>query len=1005
MNAIDIWNDLGNLYLKGNAINSAIDAYNKAIEQGYQTGAIYKNLAGAYVSQGNIVASIPLYQKSIELLSDDKEKARVYTQLGDCYRRMADFDKAIGAFKSAIEIEPGNPALCVGLSEVQRDLEKIYGFENIPDVSHREELNLIENSNATDEMNFSNASSEFNDNLLAEDPNAKSDSPAAIESEQIVVPDETDYFRSGEVPDADVLDELTQINPESSTEAGIVNTIFPTADADHDGSTDHSDKNLVMGDETVGTAKETLDEITMSGEHVKVQGQIEDEVLEHITDEEHKLDEVVNREKEDGVRVTLLLTLGIMHWRNGNLEDADGILQSAINSSIKINNNWFEALAWHALALVKTALGDIVAAIHAYLRAVELAPDQIFPWNNIGSLYGSMGCSDKAMEAFQKAIKQNPEDSTSWDGVGDIFTKLGRLDDAIAAYQLGNIFEKTPQGDDAIKAYEKAFDFYHFTIATFENEVSSIQDSLEKVAEKDAELNDGNQSENLESSQEITGKGDSTTDSLTFLDCDLRNRTSCDNREIEPEIFEDIYETGCKEQAGDDNNITVESGEDASIDPEVDGQQPQQEMSLPYGWAGEIDDNIVVVDESLVDPLMEKKDADTEITEISAKEIKLQSIEADEFNPEIAELDLPESLIVEAELVQDPPVTTPEQVEIVSDELLEDASIHQDVVEEQIAAFGKLPVSEPIEGLDETNVSIPGQTNFDQEEHSSDDKVFDSLNCLAINPVEIEGGTFVDEIQPDESAGNERTQSVSSIRDLDEPLSSENPHLDTKQNIIDTEQDLKDEKSGTAEEILPPVVSVDPEPAPKADAERIAGTIASYEVVVKQNPQNVRAWDSLGNLYRITQRNGDAIHAFERAVLLEPSKYVFHYQLGTLYAAEGNYTDAIREIQKVVDLNPAFIFAHCALASYLRKLGQEEEAQEHISVALPFMVNEKEYDRACFESIRGNIDGALELLTIALEKKQTTIEWIRRDLDLDFIRHDSRYELLETRFSQSVVEY
>jgi hypothetical protein len=47
----------------------------------------------------------------------------------------------------------------------------------------------------------------------------------------------------------------------------------------------------------------------------------------------------------------------------------------------------------------------------------------------------------------------------------------------------------------------------------------------------------------------------------------------------------------------------------------------------------------------------------------------------------------------------------------------------------------------------------------------------------------------------------------------------------------------------------------------------------------------------------------------------------------------------------------------------------------------------------------------LELLSIALEKKQTTLEFIRRDQDLDFVRQDSRYKIFETRFSQSVVEY
>jgi tetratricopeptide (TPR) repeat protein len=283
------------------------------------------------------------------------------------------------------------------------------------------------------------------------------------------------------------------------------------------------------------------------------------------------------------------------------------------------------------------------------------------------------------------------------------------------------------------------------------------------------------------------------------------------------------------------------------------------------------------------------------------------------------------------------------------------------------------------------------QAAFEDEPYSSDDCAVESQNCeVSSRQAEIKVSPFI----------AEETVQTENRQDVNVPLESMPGFADEnyQQVLIKTNEKLKDET-----ESLPPIVSV--EPAPKADPERIAGTIASYEVVVKQNPQNVRAWDSLGNLYRITQRNSDAIHAFERAVALEPNKYVYHYQLGTLYAAEGNYTDAIREIQKVVELNTSFIFAHCALASYLRKIGRDGDAQQHIEIALPYMTSEKEYDRACFESIRGNIDKALELLTIALEKKQTTIEWIRRDLDLDFIRQDSRYKLFETRFSQSVFEY
>jgi len=827
MNSIDIWNDLGNLYLKANAINAAIDAYNKAIEQGYQSVEIYKNLAGAYVSQGNFTDSIQLYQKSIELLSDDKEKAVMFTLLGDCYRRMADFDNAIAAFKTAIEIEPGNPTLCTGLSEVQRDLEKLYDFVDVSKTIDDQTL----------PVEFLEAPIE-----LADDGNDhKTPVSAMLNAEKATLDPVDNLSRSNRAARFDGLDEGLQDISEFETSANPGEIDLPAGGAAPGIALDKNQASSVWVAETGDIPDHQQVHLTNDFMAGRAEGVPDDD----SADDGQNLDGGENREKENGVRVTLLLTLGIMHWRNGNLEEADGILQSAINVSIKIKNSWFEALSWHALALVKTAVGDIKAAIHAYLRAVELAPEQIFPWNNLGSLYGSMGCTDKAMAAFQKAIIQHPEDSTSWDGLGDIYTRLGRIEDAISAYQLGNIFEKRPQGSDAVKAYQKAFDFYKFTIASFEKEISQTQIGVEQIKEVDAEKNilDGNPP------------------------AQMQNQT-----DRNPEQFKSIWMSSLD----DDSNF----------------------------WLM-IDDQVI-----------------------------------------------------------------PNR-ELLTAELADEQAFQDDADLQQIA--------------------------FDETQYAPDDYAFSG------GQVEILSSPSLIESLPIESAGSESRQVKDDQQGVVPDFTGENQIRVAKPVLVEKNEKLADESILPVAESLPPVVSV--EPAPKADPERIAGTIASYEVVVKQNPQNVRAWDSLGNLYRITQRNNDAIHAFERAVSLEPNKYVYHYQLGTLHAAEGNYADAIGEIQKVVELNPSFIFAHCALASYLRKMGQDAEAQRHIEIALPYMTNEKEYDRACFESIRGNIDRALELLTIALEKKQTTIEWIRRDLDLDFIRHDSRYKLFETRFSQSVVEY
>jgi hypothetical protein len=58
------------------------------------------------------------------------------------------------------------------------------------------------------------------------------------------------------------------------------------------------------------------------------------------------------------------------------------------------------------------------------------------------------------------------------------------------------------------------------------------------------------------------------------------------------------------------------------------------------------------------------------------------------------------------------------------------------------------------------------------------------------------------------------------------------------------------------------------------------------------------------------------------------------------------------------------------------------------------MESDKEYNRACFESISGNADQAFSLLETALEKKQCQTATLRSDPDLDFIREDARFEAL-----------
>ena len=188
------------------------------------------------------------------------------------------------------------------------------------------------------------------------------------------------------------------------------------------------------------------------------------------------------------------------------------------------------------------------------------------------------------------------------------------------------------------------------------------------------------------------------------------------------------------------------------------------------------------------------------------------------------------------------------------------------------------------------------------------------------------------------------------------------------------------------------------------EAEEIAeleAEIAKFSRVVEINPRNAFAWDALGTVYKSAGRYKDAILAYQQAISIDSSKAVYHHHLGLVYACEGRDEDAMSAFQKVIEIDPDYSLAHATLGGYYRKLGLEELAQKHIGKAMKNIFDsENEYNRACLEAICGNADQALELLRVALKNKQTYVDWILRDPDLDFIRQDPRFKQLVSDYTR-----
>ena len=191
---------------------------------------------------------------------------------------------------------------------------------------------------------------------------------------------------------------------------------------------------------------------------------------------------------------------------------------------------------------------------------------------------------------------------------------------------------------------------------------------------------------------------------------------------------------------------------------------------------------------------------------------------------------------------------------------------------------------------------------------------------------------------------------------------------------------------------------------PERDAEElheIESGLAKYRRVVQLNPKNARAWDTLGNLNKSAGKYKEALLAYQQAIENDPSKALFHHHLGLVYACEGRMDDAIEAFQRVIEIEPEHALAHATLGGYYRKKGLEELAQKHVGIAMKSIFDsENEYNRACLAAICGNTDQALELLRVALKNKQTYVDWILRDPDLDFIRQDPRFKQLISDYAR-----
>ena len=171
---------------------------------------------------------------------------------------------------------------------------------------------------------------------------------------------------------------------------------------------------------------------------------------------------------------------------------------------------------------------------------------------------------------------------------------------------------------------------------------------------------------------------------------------------------------------------------------------------------------------------------------------------------------------------------------------------------------------------------------------------------------------------------------------------------------------------------------------------RFEESLSAYRKAFDLEPQNAYLQNSLGNVYRHLGQYDQAILAFKRAIVLDPQFSYPHHNMGNVYAELGQYEDAILANKKAIELDPQFGHAYAVIASAERHLGRQPT--EPIIAKCRELIPENEYyNRACVESIAGNIDAALILLQ---KVSQGGLELAKNDPDFEFIRDDPNFKKL-----------
>ena len=118
------------------------------------------------------------------------------------------------------------------------------------------------------------------------------------------------------------------------------------------------------------------------------------------------------------------------------------------------------------------------------------------------------------------------------------------------------------------------------------------------------------------------------------------------------------------------------------------------------------------------------------------------------------------------------------------------------------------------------------------------------------------------------------------------------------------------------------------------DPARWAEALEAYARVVVIDPTYAAAWNNLGLLHHRMGRYGEAGECYRVALDADPACVQAAYNLGSLHEDLGELQEALDWYRRAVEQSPGYADAHFNLASLLARMGENREARRHWKIYL-----------------------------------------------------------------------